>query len=66
MSTYGIKSKRIINNSKFKRNLYDSERDEERAFCWIVIILAVLFYVLVFYNQQFDNGKIHAPSSETF
>ena len=32
----------------------------------MVLILAVLFYVLVFYNQQFDNGKIHAPSSETF
>ena len=61
MTTYGsrgFKSKRIILNSKFKRAHYDSEKDEERAFCWLVLILAVLFYILVFYHQKFENGKI--------
>ena len=59
MSTYGgLKTKRTIVNSKLNRPNYDSERDDERAFCWLVLILAVLFYILVFYHQKFDEGKI--------
>lgn len=59
MTTYGgLKTKRIIVNSKLNRPNYDSERDDERAFCWLVLILAVLFYILVFYHQKIDDGKI--------
>ena len=60
MTTYGLKPKRIIANSKFNRLNYDSERDEEKAFCWMVLILAVLFYILVFYHQKFESGKIYS------
>ena len=59
MTTYGgLKTKRIILNSKLNRPNYDTERDDERAFCWLVLILAVLFYILVFYHQKIDDGKI--------
>ena len=58
MTTYSLKTKRFITNSKLNRPHYDTERDEERAFCWLVLVLAALFYTLVFYHQKFDEGKI--------
>ena len=58
MTTYSLKTKQFITNSKLNRPNYDSERDEERAFCWLVFVLAVLFFTLVFYNQKFNEGKI--------
>ena len=33
------------------------KRDEERAFRWLILTLAIFFYILMVYHKEFENCK---------
>ena len=42
------------------------KRDEERAFRWLILTLAIIFYVLMVYHKEFENCKSQMNISRDF
>ena len=45
--------------TKYSKPDYKNEfkRDEERAFRWLFLTLAIFFYILMVYHKDFENCK---------
>ena len=57
MSSSDVKLEFLEDN--FQQNIQNvSERDEEKAFRWLILACAIFFYILMVYHKEFENCKL--------